>query len=229
MEGGILKYGTDSEPTGFDPHTVSEEASLRIINQLYETLVATNADMTYYGQLAERWEIPDDVTYIFYLRKGVKFHSGREMTADELLACGSFDRVLGKTEAGDIGALGSKDSYYGGIESVEAVDDYTVKFTLKEPNAAFLGNLTSNYGAIVDKDVIAENGDLMRADGGTGPFMLGEWLPDNYVEGRSSRRTGRPTGSSWAASPTTSSATRLPVWPPCAPARSTSPTSPPLT
>lgn len=180
VEGGILKYGTDSEPTGFDPHTVSEEASLRIINQLYETLVATNADMTYYGQLAESWEIPDDVTYIFYLRKGVKFHSGREMTADDVVY--SFDRVLGKTEAGDIGALGSKDSYYGGIESVEAVDDYTVKFTLKEPNAAFLGNLTSNYGAIVDKDVIAENGDLMRADGGTGPFMLGEWLPDNYVE-----------------------------------------------
>lgn len=64
---------------------------------------------------------------------------------------------------------------------MEAVDPYTVKFTLAEPNAAFLGNLTSNYGAIVDKDVIAEKGDLMRADGGTGPFQLGEWLPDNYV------------------------------------------------
>ena len=141
VEGGILKFGTDSEPTGFDPHTVSEEASLRVINQLYETLVGTNPDMTYYGQLAESWEIPDDVTYIFYLRQGVKFHSGREMTADDVVY--SFERVLGRTDAGDIGALGSKDSYYGGIDTIEALDEYTVKFTLKAPNAAFLGTLTS--------------------------------------------------------------------------------------
>jgi len=175
----ILRWGTDSEPTGFDPHTNSEEASLRVMNQLYETLVSRNEDMTFYGRLAESWEIPDETTYIFHLRQGVKFHSGREMTADDVVY--TFDRILGKTEAGDIGALGSKASYYGGVASVEAVDPYTVKFTLAEPNAAFLGNLTSNYGAIVDKDVIAEKGDLMRADGGTGPFQLGEWLPDNYV------------------------------------------------
>ena len=175
----ILRFGTNSEPTGFDPHTISEEASLRVIHQLYETLVTTNPDMTYSGELAETWEIPDEVTYIFYLRKGVKFHSGREMKAEDVVY--SFDRILGKTEAGDIGALGSKSSYYGGVTSVEAIDEYTVKFTLGAPNAAFLGTLSSNYGAIVDKDVIAANGDLMRCDGGTGPFSLGEWKPDNYV------------------------------------------------
>ena len=175
----ILRFGTNSEPTGFDPHTISEEASLRVINQLYETLVTTNPDMTYAGELAETWEIPDEVTYIFYLRKGVKFHSGREMKAEDVVY--SFDRVLGKTEAGDIGALGSSASYYKNVTSVEAIDEYTVKFTLAAPNAAFLGTLSSNYGAIVDKDVIAANGDLMRCDGGTGPFALGEWLPDNYV------------------------------------------------
>ncbi len=179
VSGGTLRWGTDSEPTGFDPHTNSEEASLRVMNQLYETLVERNADMTIYGQLAESWEIPDETTYVFKLREGVKFHSGREMTADDVVY--TFDRILGKTEAGDIGALGSKSSYYGGVTSVEALDTYTVQFTLDAPNAAFLGNLTSNYGAIVDKDVIAEKGDLMRADGGTGPFTLGEWLPDNYV------------------------------------------------
>lgn len=175
----ILRFGTNSEPTGFDPHTISEEASLRVINQLYETLVTTNPDMTYSGELAESWEIPDEVTYIFHLRQDVKFHSGRAMTAADVVY--SFDRILGKTEAGDIGALGSKSSYYGGVTSVEALDDYTVKFTLGAPNAAFLGTLTSNYGAIVDKDMIDANGDLMRCDGGTGPFSLGEWLPDNHV------------------------------------------------
>lgn len=175
----IMRFGSNSEPTGFDPHTISEEASLRVINQLYETLVTTNHDMTYSGELAESWEIPDETTYIFYLRKGVKFHSGREMTSADVVY--TFDRILGKTEAGDIGALGSKSSYYGNVTSVEALDEYTVKMTLAAPNAAFLGTLTSNYGAIVDKDVIAANGDLMRVDGGTGPFSLGEWLPDSHV------------------------------------------------
>lgn len=179
IEPKVLRFGTNSEPTGFDPHTISEEASLRVINQLYETLVTTNPDMTYSGELAESWEIPDPTTYIFTLRQGVKFHSGREMTAEDVVY--SFDRVLGKTEAGDIGALGSSSSYYKNVTSVEALDDYTVKFTIAAPNAAFLGTLTSNYGAIVDKDVIAANGDLMRCDGGTGPFSLGEWLPDNHV------------------------------------------------
>lgn len=180
VKGGILRYGTDSEPANLDPHLSSEEAALRIINQLYETLVERDADMNFYGQLAESWEIPDETTYIFHLRQDVKFHSGRAMTADDVVY--SYERVLGRTEAGDIGALGNKSSYYGGIDTVEAVDEYTVKFTLTAPNAAFLSNLTSNYGAIVDKDVVAANGDLARADGGTGPFTLGEWLPDNYVK-----------------------------------------------
>ena len=175
----ILRFGANSEPTGFDPHTISEEASLNIINQLYETLVTTNADMTYSGELAESWEITDGTVYTFKLRQGVKFHSGREMKADDVVY--TFDRILGKTEAGDIGALGSKSSYYGKVTSVEALDDYTVQITIAEPNVAFLGTLSSNYGAIVDKDMIAANGDLMRCDGGTGPFALGEWKPDNYV------------------------------------------------
>jgi peptide/nickel transport system substrate-binding protein len=180
VSGGILRYGTDSEPTGFDPHTNSEEASLRVINQLYEPLVGLKSDMTFYGRLAESWEIPNPTTYVFHLRKNVKFHSGRAMTADDVVY--SFDRILGKTSAGNIGALGSKASYYGGVSSVTAVDSNTVKFTLKKPNAAFLSNLTSEYGAIVDKDVLAKNKDLSRVDGGTGPFALGQWLPDNYVK-----------------------------------------------
>ncbi len=176
---GILRWGFESDPTGFDPHTNPEDMSIRVMNQLYESLVATNPDMTYYGRLAESWEMPDEQTYIFHLRKNVKFHSGRPMTAADVVY--SFERVLGRTEAGDIGALGSKSTYYGDIDTIEALDDYTVKFVLKNVNAAFLGNLSSNYGAIVDKEVIAENGDLMRADGGTGPFMLNEWVRDNNV------------------------------------------------
>lgn len=178
----VLKYGTDTWPAGFDPHTISAVAATRVFNQVYETLIDFNPDMTFKGVLAESWEIPDDVTYIFHLRQGVKFHNGREMTADDVVY--SFQRVLGQTEYGDIGALGSSASYYGGIASIEATDDYTVTMTLSEPNAAFLSNLTSSYGAIVCKEVVeANDGSLSAIDTmcGTGPFMYQDSVVDNYI------------------------------------------------
>ena len=138
----ILKYGTDTWPAGFDPHTISAIAATRVFNQVYEPLLTFNKDMTFGGVLAESWENPDDVTYVFHLRHGVKFHNGREMTSADVVY--SFDRILGKTEYGDIGALGSSASYFGGVESVEALDDYTVKFTLSAPNAAFMAGMTSS-------------------------------------------------------------------------------------
>ena len=95
----VLKYGTDTWPAGFDPHTISAIAATRVFNQVYETLISFNPDMTFQGVLAESWETPDDTTYIFHLRKGVKFHNGREMTAEDVEY--SFNRILGKTDAGD--------------------------------------------------------------------------------------------------------------------------------
>ncbi|MBE5784221.1 MAG: hypothetical protein E7330_00290 [Clostridiales bacterium] len=176
----ILRWGANSEPTGFDPHTVSEEASLRIIPQMYETLLGQDKDLNYYGELAESWEIsPDSLSYTIKLREGVKFHSGNEVTAEAVKY--SFERVLGRTEAGDIGAFGSKATYFGNIDTIEVLDKYTVKFTLSTVTSVFLSNLCSNYGAIVDPEVVKANGDLMRADGGTGPFALSEWKADNYV------------------------------------------------
>ena len=178
----VLKYGTDTWPAGFDPHTISAIAATRVFNQVYETLIDFNPDMTFKGVLAESWEIPDDVTYIFHIRQGVKFHNGREMTAEDVVY--SFQRVLGQTEYGDIGALGSSASYYGGIASIEATDDYTVTMTLSEPNAAFMANLTSSYGAIVCKEVVeANDGSLSAIDTmcGTGPFMYKDSVVDNYI------------------------------------------------
>lgn len=178
----VLKYGTDTWPAGFDPHTISAIAATRVFNQVYETLIDFNPDMTFKGVLAESWENPDDVTYVFHLRQGVKFHNGREMTADDVVY--SFQRVLGQTDYGDIGALGSSASYYGGIASIEATDDYTVTMTLSEPNAAFMANLTSSYGAIVCKEVVeANDGSLSAIDTmcGTGPFMYQDSVVDNYI------------------------------------------------
>lgn len=181
-EDQVLKYGTDTWPAGFDPHTISAIAATRVFNQVYETLLEFNPDMTFNGVLAQSWETPDDVTYIFHLRQGVKFHNGREMTADDVIY--SFDRVLGKTEYGDIGALGSSASYFGGIASIEATDDYTVKITLAAPNAAFMASMTSSYGAIVCREVVEANGGSLSSIDtmcGTGPFKYSSSIVDNNI------------------------------------------------
>ena len=182
-DGQVLRYGTDTWPAGFDPHTISAIAATRVFNQVYETLIEFNPDMTFNGVLAESWETPDDVTYVFHLRQGVKFHNGDDMTSADVLY--SFQRILGQTEYGDIGALGSSGSYYGGIESIETPDDYTVVIKLGAPNAAFMGTLTSSYGAIVNRNVVeANDGSLATIETmcGTGPFKYSSSVVDNYIE-----------------------------------------------
>ncbi len=169
----ILKYGVDAEPVGLDPHTISAAASIRIFRQIYNSLIDVDEDMRFVPELAESWEQPDDVTYIFKLREGVKFHNGREMTADDVKY--SFERVLDPETA----AIGK--SYNDSIDTIEVLSDYQVKFTLKEPFAPFMTNLTSLYGAIVPKEVVEENENLMLVACGTGPFKLKEWVPDNRV------------------------------------------------
>lgn len=174
-DANILRYGTDAEPIGFDPHTISAVASLRMIAQVYNQLVDVDDDLNVIPELATSWEQPDDLTYIFHLAENVYFHNGRQMTAEDVKY--SFERILDPAT----GALGNSSSYAGDIDKVEVIDDYTVKFTLKNINAPFLSNLTSSYCSIVAKEVVEENGDLLRADAGTGPYTLGEWVPDNHV------------------------------------------------
>ncbi|MCL1796020.1 MAG: ABC transporter substrate-binding protein [Clostridia bacterium] len=170
-----LRFGTDAEPIGFDPHTISAVASLRVINQLYNTLIDVDEDLNVIPELAESWEQPDDVTYVFHLRDDVTFHNGRKMTAEDVKY--SFERIL----TPDAGMLGNSASYAGNIDTVEAVDDYTVTLTLNSITAPFLASLSSSYCSIVCKEVVEEHGDLLRADAGTGPYTLGEWVPDNVV------------------------------------------------
>ena len=184
----ILKYGTDSEPAGLDPHTISAAASITIFRHIYDSLIELDEDMNFVPRLAESWEQPDDVTHIFKLREGVKFHNGREMVADDVKY--SFERVLNPETA----AIGK--SYYDCIKTIEVLNDYEVKFVLKEPFAPFMSNLTSLYGAIVPKEVVEEYGDLMNEACGTGPFKLKEWIPDNRIvleKNEDYFREGKPT------------------------------------
>jgi peptide/nickel transport system substrate-binding protein len=132
------------------------------------------------GDLAESWQQPNDTTYIFKLRRGVRFHpkppvNGRELVADDVRY--TFERIL--TEKGSAGV-----SMYRSIAKVEAVDRYTVKFTLKEPFAWFLDMLANPMSAaIIARECVEKFGDLKKPEAvvGTGPWMLETYRPNSSL------------------------------------------------
>jgi peptide/nickel transport system substrate-binding protein len=129
------------------------------------------------GDLAESWSQPTETAYVFRLRRGVRWHpkppvNGRELTAEDVRY--SVERFL--TVKGNPSAHMLK-----AVERVEAVDRYTVKFTLKEPFVWFLEMLASPmFTAIVAKECVETFGDLKKAESvvGTGPWMLDSYRPN---------------------------------------------------
>ena len=146
------------------------------------------------GDLAESWTQPNETTYIFKLRKGVKWHNkppvnGRELTADDVVF--SVNHFL--TVKGNANAYMLKS-----VDKVEAVDKYTVKVTLKEPFAWFLDMVSNPHAvAIVAKEVLEKHGDFKKAESviGTGPWMLDSYRPNvglTYVRNPSYFIAGQP-------------------------------------
>jgi len=169
----VLTIGVDQEAVGIDPHIVTAFSSMRRIDLMYNRLVRLDNNLVVVPDLAESWDIPNNLTYVFHLRKGVKFHNGREMTSDDVQY--SLQRVLDPKTASP-GA-----SYISLIKSIDIVDRYTVRLNLSAPLASLLDGLTSNNLSIVAKEVVTANGNLQKVDGGTGPFMLQDWVADNSM------------------------------------------------
>ncbi len=181
--GGILRvWGYD--PPHFDPQLTINGKTQNTVSFVYSTLVQykVGADVkpstfTVEPHLAERWEQPDDTTYIFHLRQGVKWHNkppvnGRELVAEDVKF--TFDRFL--TEPGNAARYVLEP-----VDRVEVVDRYTVKFLLKEP-FVWLVNVLANPLSmwIIAPEVVEKFGDLKRAEHaiGTGPFLLERYEPN---------------------------------------------------
>jgi peptide/nickel transport system substrate-binding protein len=146
------------------------------------------------GDLAESWTQPNETTYVFKLRKGVKWHNkppvnGREVTADDVVfSVNHFLTVKGNANAYMLKAM----------DKVEAPDKYTVKFTLKEPFVWFLDMLSNPHAvAIVAKEVLDKHGDFKKSETviGTGPWMLDSYRPNvglTYVRNPAYFVAGQP-------------------------------------
>ena len=133
--------------------------------------------------LAESYEISDDgMVFTFHLRPGVKFHNGREMTAEDVKY--SLDRVTNpETQspgAGFFGSIAGYDAMSDGsaseLEGVKVIDPATVEISLSRPDATFLHVMALNFASVVPQEAVEEHGlDFGKHPVGTGAFSLGEW------------------------------------------------------
>jgi len=172
----ILQVAVSSDAWNLDVRKGTDVTGLNICKQLYNGLMNYDPDGNMFADLAEAApEQPDDVTYIFKLRKGVQFHGGYgEMTAEDVVY--SFDTIRG---VGD-----QKGTFLSAVvrplDKAEAIDSHTVKFTMKSPYGDFLDACT--LCKIVSKNASEERGkDFTRQPIGTGPFEFVEWVKDDHI------------------------------------------------
>jgi peptide/nickel transport system substrate-binding protein len=181
--GGILRV-RGYDPVHFDPHQTISFKTHTTLSFVYSKLVRHKVGpevqpgiFTVEPDLAERWEALDDTTYVFHLRRGVKWHNkppvnGRELVAEDIKF--TYDRFL--TDPGNANRY-----MLDRVERVEVVDRYTVKFVLKEPFVWLVNALAYPWSMwIIAPEVVQQFGDLKKPETaiGTGPFLLEHYEPN---------------------------------------------------
>jgi len=160
----------ESSPTNLDPRVGIDAQSERIGELLFDSLVRRDEQFNLKPWLAESWEIPDPLTYVFHLRRDAKFHNGQPLTSRDVRW--TFDSLLsGKIRS-------SKAAAYNKIDRIDAPDDYTVIFHLKEPMASLLWNLSDGAIGIVP---YGSGEDFNKNPIGSGPFRFVSAQQDKEV------------------------------------------------
>src|SRR4051812_4796937 len=175
-KGGVLIVGQTDEAADLDPHWQNALARAQRTQIMYSYLVQADKDLRIQPDLAEKWDVsPDGKTYTFQLRKGVKFHNGRELTSEDVKY--SIERIRDPNKASQGKAL------MASVDTVDTSDKYVAKVMLKEPDSGLLAAFTSAWSSIVAKEDVEKNGgSLEKADGGSGPYMLDEWIPKQSLK-----------------------------------------------
>src|SRR5690349_1734622 len=151
----------ESSPTNLDPRIGIDAQSERIDSLLFDDLLDRDEHLNVKPALAESWDIPDPLTYIFHLHHGVKFHDGRPLTARDVKW--TFDSLLqGKIRS-------TKSGTYQFVDRIDTPDDYTVIFHLKEPFSTLLWNLSDGAIGIVP---YGSGNEMTQHPIGSGPFRF---------------------------------------------------------
>lgn len=169
-----LKLGLDADPVSLDPHVQLSGGMLQYSHWAFDPLVRWTQDMKFEPRLAVKWERVSDLAMRFYLRKGVKFHSGNEFTAEDVVW--TFHRLQ---KSVDFKGL------FEPFDSVKVIDTYTVDIVTKKPYALLLNMATYIFpmdrkfyqgvdGSGQYKDAIVKIGPsfALQNESGTGPYRV---------------------------------------------------------
>lgn len=168
-KGGTLVVANTSDPEVLDPHITTNIIAGYALTLMHDTLITRDYDGSFKPGVAEKYEIsPDGKTYTFTLKKGVKFHSGKEMTAADVKY--SFDRWRTIEKAPNAYTIQP-------VDTIETPDPQTVRFVLKTPYNIFLDQLAGVWAVILNKDAVDKAGKdygVSTVDG-TGPYRFVSW------------------------------------------------------
>ncbi|MDN5788970.1 ABC transporter substrate-binding protein [Pseudorhodobacter sp.] len=168
-----IRVAMQLEPPNLDPTSGAAQAIDSVVySNIFEGLTRFMSDGSVVPGLAESWDISDDgLTYTFHLHKGVTFHDGTTMDAEDVKF--SLDRARAADSANAQKAL------FAGIADVTVEDPLTVKLTLSEPNGSMLFNLAWGDAVIVAPESIA---DIATKPIGTGAFMFSDWVQGDRID-----------------------------------------------
>ena len=165
---GVITIAVVSSPNTFDPRIGTDEASQRVYQLVYDNLLTLDDQLRVAPGLATDWQQPDPLTYVVHVRRGVRFHDGHELTADDVVY--TFASLI------DPAFVSPRKGAYRVLASVSAVDAYTVRFTLKEPFGSFPIQLVM---PVVPKGAGPE---LRQHPVGTGPYRFLRYAVDDRLE-----------------------------------------------
>jgi peptide/nickel transport system substrate-binding protein len=199
--GGVYRRPLANEPVSLDPARTTDVYANTVVNQLFDGLLQFDSHLNPVPAIAGFWEASlDGLTWTFSLRKEVKFHNGREVTANDFVY--SFTRLLDpvvKSPVADLfkyirGAEAFQEGKTPRVEGLQAIDRYTLQISLHKPYAPFLSILAMVNAKVVPREEVEGRGEQFAIQPvGSGPFQFRRWEPkrqiviqayDDYYEGR---------------------------------------------
>jgi peptide/nickel transport system substrate-binding protein len=166
-----LVVQTGTEPPGLDLTATPASATAAVVlYNVQECLVKVDESGKIVPWLAERWHTSDNRNYTFFLRKGVRFHNGRELKAADVKFV--VERAMNPETKHPY------PRYYEAIGDIIVKDDHTITFSLKAPTANFLLNMARQGSVIYPREAVDT---LKSAPVGTGPFTVAEWVRGDRI------------------------------------------------
>jgi peptide/nickel transport system substrate-binding protein len=178
--GGTIKLAWVDAVDTLDPHFTASLGSVKILNNIFNGLLKVAYDgkkVSFVPDLAESWEMPDDKTHVFKLRRGVKFHNGDPCDAEAVKW--SLERVKDP-------AVGSPHAWkFETLAGIDIVDESTIRMRFSKPYAFLpvaLTGSTGRAGTIVSKRAVEQHGKAFgRNPVGTGPFKFAGWRENESI------------------------------------------------